>query len=177
LRRFRILKVLTNAWRLRKKGLPARRRAVLEFFGVSARRRRDDQRDEWTYAQRYIKCGKSKCRRCADGAGHGPYWYAFRHRGGRTQSKYVGRAWRPIDPDSREEVSARGRRRQTRRLARAKCPRCAQWWWIEADERQRGLTCPSCGITFRAPANEKKRRPEPVVSDGRRAPPADEEGA
>jgi hypothetical protein len=45
---------------------------------------------QWTYQLRHIKCGKPKCR-CADGAGHGPYWYGFRHRNGEMESKYFGK--------------------------------------------------------------------------------------
>src|SRR5260370_828735 len=44
----------------------------------------------WTYQLRYVRCGKPRCR-CAGGRGHGPYWYAFRYRGGRMFSRYVGK--------------------------------------------------------------------------------------
>lgn len=43
-----------------------------------------------TYRQQYTRCGKERCRKCKDGAGHGPYWYAYWSEGGRTISKYVG---------------------------------------------------------------------------------------
>lgn len=28
------------------------------------------------YTQEYRRCGKANCRTCAEGPGHGPYWYA-----------------------------------------------------------------------------------------------------
>jgi len=43
-----------------------------------------------TYRQQYTRCGKERCRKCKEGAGHGPYWYAYWSENGRTISKYVG---------------------------------------------------------------------------------------
>ena len=43
-----------------------------------------------TYRQQYTRCGKERCRKCKEGAGHGPYWYAYWSENGRTVSKYVG---------------------------------------------------------------------------------------
>lgn len=45
-----------------------------------------------TYRQEMIKCGKALCRKCADGQrGHGPYWYAYTHKDGKTTKKYIGK--------------------------------------------------------------------------------------
>lgn len=44
-----------------------------------------------TYARQYRRCGKATCRRCAEGAGHGPYWYAFWDQDGRRRSCYLGK--------------------------------------------------------------------------------------
>lgn len=43
-----------------------------------------------TYRQQFTRCGKQRCRKCKEGAGHGPYWYAYWNENGRTVSKYVG---------------------------------------------------------------------------------------
>lgn len=43
-----------------------------------------------TYRQQRTRCGKERCRKCKEGAGHGPYWYAYWSEAGRTVSKYVG---------------------------------------------------------------------------------------
>ena len=43
-----------------------------------------------TYRQQYTRCGKDRCRKCKEGAGHGPYWYAYWSENGRTVSKYIG---------------------------------------------------------------------------------------
>src|ERR1019366_3508550 len=43
-----------------------------------------------TYRQQYTRCGKQRCRKCREGTGHGPYWYAYWSEKGRTVSKYVG---------------------------------------------------------------------------------------
>ena len=43
-----------------------------------------------TYRQQYTHCGKERCRKCKEGAGHGPYWYAYWSENRRTISKYIG---------------------------------------------------------------------------------------
>src|SRR5438477_4227577 len=43
-----------------------------------------------TYRQQYTRCGKERCRKFKEGAGHGPYWYAYWSENGRTVSKYIG---------------------------------------------------------------------------------------
>ena len=43
-----------------------------------------------TYRQQFTRCGKPRCRKCREGAGHGPYWYAYWSEKGRTVSKYIG---------------------------------------------------------------------------------------
>jgi DNA-binding SARP family transcriptional activator len=43
-----------------------------------------------TYRQQYTRCGKQRCRKCREGVGHGPYWYAYWREKGRTISKYIG---------------------------------------------------------------------------------------
>jgi hypothetical protein len=51
---------------------------------------REDMSD-WTYEERYVRCGKANCRKCAGAAGHGPYWYGYIHRNGRMHTKYFGK--------------------------------------------------------------------------------------
>ena len=43
-----------------------------------------------TYQLEMVRCGKSRCRSCP----HGPYWYQYWKEGGRTKSKYIGKASR-----------------------------------------------------------------------------------
>ncbi|HEX4204047.1 MAG TPA: DUF6788 family protein [Ktedonobacteraceae bacterium] len=43
-----------------------------------------------TYRQQFARCGKAHCRKCQEGAGHGPYWYAYWNEQGSTVSKYIG---------------------------------------------------------------------------------------
>ena len=43
-----------------------------------------------TYRQQFTRCGKQRCRKCKEGPGHGPYWYAYWSVSGRTVSKYIG---------------------------------------------------------------------------------------
>jgi hypothetical protein len=44
-----------------------------------------------TYRLELVSCGKDRCRKCAEGPGHGPYWYRYYRRGGKVVSKYVGK--------------------------------------------------------------------------------------
>ncbi len=43
-----------------------------------------------SYRQQFTRCGKQRCRKCQDGEGHGPYWYAYWSENGHTVSKYIG---------------------------------------------------------------------------------------
>lgn len=45
-----------------------------------------------SYVLQRVKCGKPSCR-CARSGGelHGPYWYLFTKKDGKTRSKYVGK--------------------------------------------------------------------------------------
>ncbi len=55
-----------------------------------------------TYRQQYTRCGKQRCRKCKEGAGHGPYWYAYWSENGRTISKYIG-IHAPADLDASKQ--------------------------------------------------------------------------
>ncbi|HLZ23938.1 MAG TPA: DUF6788 family protein, partial [Ktedonobacterales bacterium] len=48
-----------------------------------------------TYHQQVSYCGKPRCRRCREGTGHGPYWYAYQTINGRTVRTYVGKELPP----------------------------------------------------------------------------------
>ena len=42
------------------------------------------------YQHEKVRCGKKRCK-CAAGALHGPYWYAYQRKGGRMTSRYIGK--------------------------------------------------------------------------------------
>jgi DNA-binding SARP family transcriptional activator/Tfp pilus assembly protein PilF len=44
-----------------------------------------------TYHQQISYCGKPRCRKCREGKGHGPYWYAYQIVDGRTVRTYIGK--------------------------------------------------------------------------------------
>ena len=44
-----------------------------------------------TYHQQVSYCGKPRCKKCREGTGHGPYWYAYQTIDGRTTRTYVGK--------------------------------------------------------------------------------------
>lgn len=44
-----------------------------------------------TYQQRYVLCGKKKCKRL-----HGPYWYASWKEGERVRTRYIGKKFRKL---------------------------------------------------------------------------------
>ncbi|HEX6485039.1 MAG TPA: DUF6788 family protein [Ktedonobacteraceae bacterium] len=44
-----------------------------------------------TYRQQVSFCGKPNCRKCRDGIGHGPYWYAYQVVDGHTVRTYIGK--------------------------------------------------------------------------------------
>jgi hypothetical protein len=38
-----------------------------------------------------VKCGKTRCKKCREGGGHGPYWYLYFRRNGKLTSRYIGK--------------------------------------------------------------------------------------
>ena len=38
-----------------------------------------------------VRCGKERCKKCAEGSGHGPYWYLYFRRNGKLTSRYIGK--------------------------------------------------------------------------------------
>ncbi|QBD83130.1 tetratricopeptide repeat protein [Ktedonosporobacter rubrisoli] len=54
-----------------------------------------------TYHQQVSYCGKPRCRKCREGKGHGPYWYAYKTEGGRTTRTYIGKE---LPPAARAEM-------------------------------------------------------------------------
>jgi tetratricopeptide (TPR) repeat protein len=55
-----------------------------------------------TYRQHVSFCGKPGCRKCREGVGHGPYWYAYQTVDGRTVRTYIGKQLPPDVRDSEE---------------------------------------------------------------------------
>lgn len=49
-------------------------------------------REEGSYVQQRVKCGKPSCH-CAKSGGelHGPYWYLYSKKDGKSRSKYIGK--------------------------------------------------------------------------------------
>src|SRR5512142_2552613 len=66
------------------------RRAVQERRSAAPQRAvtAEQQFGSLTFRYETVRCGKPNCTRCP----HGPYWYAYWKQGGRTRSRYVGRA-------------------------------------------------------------------------------------
>lgn len=58
--------------------------------------------DGWTVRSEYVRCGKAGCRSCP----HGPYWYGYRTRDGKTEKKYFGRS-EPKKEESKKEERRR----------------------------------------------------------------------
>jgi hypothetical protein len=41
--------------------------------------------------RQYVRCGKERCKKCATGQGHGPYWYAYWRAGPKVRKRYIGK--------------------------------------------------------------------------------------
>lgn len=54
--------------------------------------RRRGSTGQWLQSE-MVRCGKARCKKCAEGDGHGPYWYLYftNPKTGRYTSKYVGK--------------------------------------------------------------------------------------
>jgi len=72
---------------------------MLLLYGVGRDIREGDGEkmdDKVTYRQQVNFCGKPRCRKCREGVGHGPYWYAYHLTdAGRTVRTYIGRELPP----------------------------------------------------------------------------------
>jgi len=56
-----------------------------------------------SYVQKYVRCGKERCKRCKNGPGHGPYWYrVWRDDNGKVRTRYAGRV-EPGQEQKRED--------------------------------------------------------------------------
>jgi hypothetical protein len=44
-----------------------------------------------TLRSEMVKCGKTRCRKCERGEGHGPYWYLYFRCNGKLTSRYIGK--------------------------------------------------------------------------------------
>ena len=50
--------------------------------------------DGWLFKLEMVDCGRGqtgRCQKCADGPGHGPYWYRYRWSDGKMHKRYVGK--------------------------------------------------------------------------------------
>ena len=56
-----------------------------------------------TYRQQFAHCGKPRCRKCREGMGHGPYWYAYQTENGISTRTYVGKH---LPPEAQALVEA-----------------------------------------------------------------------
>jgi len=55
-----------------------------------------------TYHQQVSYCGKTRCKKCREGIGHGPYWYAYKTTNGHTTRTYIGKELPPDLEEARE---------------------------------------------------------------------------
>src|SRR5712691_11241570 len=77
-------------WRSHNPPIPHKKDLRLTCGPMSARVSKK-MNSRVAYRQQFTRCGKQRCRKCREGEGHGPYWYAYWSEKGRTVSKYVGR--------------------------------------------------------------------------------------
>jgi hypothetical protein len=70
----------------------------------------------WLYRLELVDCGKGasgRCRKCADGPGHGPYWYRYRWSDGKMHKRYVGKTLPARSgPAAHDELKPRSDKRQ-----------------------------------------------------------------
>ncbi len=59
-------------------------------------------RGMWVQREK-VRCGKATCK-CAHGAAHGPYWYAYWSEGGKMRSKYIGKRL-PDEQEATPDIS------------------------------------------------------------------------
>lgn len=63
------------------------------------------QHGKITYHQQVTYCGKPRCRRCREGIGHGPYWYAYQTINSQTTRTYIGKDLPPTVQSGLDKAS------------------------------------------------------------------------
>src|SRR3989440_3414590 len=92
------------------------------FFFSSRRRHTRSDRD-WSSdvcssdLQQFAHCGKPRCRKCREGMGHGPYWYAYQTENGITTRTYVGKH---LPPEAQAMIEARSEERRVGKECRSR---------------------------------------------------------
>src|SRR5712691_7061483 len=93
-------------WRSHNPPIPHKKDLRLTCGPMSARVSKK-MNSKVAYRQQFTRCGKQRCRKCREGEGHGPYWYAYWSENGHTVSKYIGAHLPPgIAQQSSEEGNA-----------------------------------------------------------------------
>ena len=69
------------------------RRALGDRGGGEARRAVVEERpvSSGTYRRELVRCGKERCKKCAQWSANGPYWYDYFRGGGRLTCLYIGK--------------------------------------------------------------------------------------
>ncbi len=94
-----------------------------------------------TYRQQVNFCGKSRCRKCQQGIGHGPYWYSYKVIDGRTIRTYIGKNLPPgvQTPTSQKPPASEAIPSAIRRLADMRAARESQASEIDELDRLMAL--------------------------------------
>lgn len=71
------------------------------------------------YRQQFTRCGKQHCRKCKEGEGHGPYWYAYWSENGHTKTRYIGVHLPPDLEPAQQDLTGEGENASHYLLARA----------------------------------------------------------
>ncbi len=70
-------------------------RTVSTYIGrelSDARGNTDNRHKRIKYHLQKTLCGKKNCRRCQEGKGHGPYWFAYQTINGKSIRRYIGKS-------------------------------------------------------------------------------------
>lgn len=86
--------------------------------------------------QEYVKCGKSGCKKCASGLGHGPYWYEYWREGDRIRKRYLGKSLDGYQ-DRAKKPRARAQAQYGYEWARAEQERIRREREQQADQERR----------------------------------------
>ena len=117
-----------------------------------------------TYRQQVNFCGKPRCRKCRDGIGHGPYWYAFHVTpDGRKERVYIGKHLPPgvnVDGSNNQSIAPndQGDREDRPYPATNPSPDSVQG---KGDPRGRPGSSPSGDVTTTPSENPVQGRSDP----------------
>lgn len=130
-----------------------------------------------TYKQYRKKCGNQRCRKCKEGQGHGPYWYAYYSRGPRMRQFYLGVEKREFNDREIKIMRKDEKKMMSSKKAYALGCTLSQvrtGWFVSGDQAHKASDCHPAALRQAIKAHPRYAKPKEDVMKLMRARNLDE---